>query len=81
MTETLRKALEDSLEEIFAQPGDSLVVLAGDFNQLPDQLVTSLGLTIEFDQPTHEGHCLDKIHASKHVHTVCKAFDSTVKTK
>ena len=80
-TEILRKALEDSLEEIFAQSGDSLVILAGDFNQLPDQVVTSLGLVIEFDQPTHEGHCLDKIFASEHVYTVCRAFDSTVKTK
>ena len=79
--DAIQRALEDSLEEIFSQPGDAMVVLAGDFNQLPDHVVTSLGLMIEFDQPTHEGYCLDKIYASEHVFTICRAFESTVKTK
>ena len=63
-TDDLQKALENSLEEIFSQPGDSLVILGGDFNQLPDQVITSLGLVIEFNQPTHEGNSLDKIYGS-----------------
>ena len=50
-TDDLLHALENSLEEIFSQPGDSLVILAGDFNKLPDQVITSLGLVIEFNQP------------------------------
>ena len=79
--DAIQKALEDSLEEIFSQPGDALIILAGDFNQLPDHVVTSLGLVIEFNQPTHEGHCLDKIYASEHVFTVCRAFESTVKKR
>ena len=74
-------ALESSLEEIFMHHGDSLVILAGDFHQLPEQLITSMGLVIEFNQPTHEGNCLDKIFASEHVYINCKAFTSTVKTK
>ena len=69
------------MEEIFSQPGDFLVILGGDFNQLPDQVITSLGLVIEFNQPTHEGNSLDKIYALEHVYLFCKAFESTVKTK
>ena len=77
----IQRALETSLEEIFTQPGDLLVILAGDFNQLPDHLITSMGLVVEFNQPTHEGNSLDRIYASEHVYSFCRAFQSTVKTK
>ena len=81
LIDDLHTALEGSLEEIFMHHGDSLVILAGDFNQLLEQFITSMGLVIEFNQPTHEGNSLDKIFASEHVYMYCRAFMSTVKTK
>ena len=76
----LRDAIERTLEGIFNQSGDSLVVLGGDFNKLQDEYFLSLGLLVEFNDATHAGHSLDRIYASEHVYSSCYAFDAIVKT-
>ena len=42
--EDIHSALERSLEDIFSRDEDSLIILAGDFNQLPSTFITSIGL-------------------------------------
>ena len=75
----LRDAIERTLEGIFNQSGDSLVVLGGDFNKLQDEYFLSLGLLVEFNDATHAGHSLDRIYVSEHVYSSCYAFDAIVK--
>ena len=78
---TLHFKVTRSIEQIFSMPGDIVVVLAGDFNKLPSDFLTSQGLLVQFDGPTHQGNCLDKIYASENIYDVCIALDSTVITK
>ena len=77
----LKVALESSLKDIFSHSDDAFVVLAGDFNQLPESSVTSLGLTLVFGGQTHLGHCLDKLFASEQLYNHTYAFDSLVFNK
>ena len=51
--EELYKALEESIESLLKRSDDSLIVLAGDFNQMPSSFLTSIGLVEVFDGPTH----------------------------
>ena len=80
-SEELSRALESSLELILSRPGDPLVILAGDFNQMSNQTMLYLGLVAEFNDPTHAGHCLDRIYASEHVYIHCRSIESLVSTK
>ena len=55
--------LIDELDRVFtnllANSDNSLVLLAGDFNQLSDGLITQLGFHSLFSGATHAGHCLE----------------------
>ena len=79
--EDVQHALECSLDDISVGLDDPLVILGGDFNQLPASFVTSLGLQAEFDGPSHGNNCLDRIYTSEHVYDCCRAVESTVSTK
>ena len=58
-----------------------MVILAGDFNKMPDNLITSHGLQLLFDGPTHQCHNLDKIFASEQIYEDITCMDSTINTK
>ena len=76
--EDIHSALERSLEDIFSRDEDSLIILAGDFNQLPSTFITSFGLIEVFLGPTHAGHNLDRIYASENVYSYSRAIESSV---
>ena len=80
-TTEVQTALEYLLEYIFSRNDNSLIILAGDFNQLPDTLISSTGLITVFYGPTHAGHNLDRIYASEDVYTSTRAMISSVSTK
>ena len=61
-------------------PEVTFVTLAGDFNQLPHTSIELLGLMAEFHEPTHAGHCLDRLYSTEPVYINCVAFQSTVST-
>ena len=79
--EEMHSALERSLESIYSRDEDSLIILAGDFNQLQSTFITSIGLVEVFVGPTHAGHDLDRIYATENVYSYSRAIDSSVSTK
>ena len=76
----LISAIEDSLDQFSSMPEVTFVTLAGDFNQLPHTSIELLGLMAEFHEPTHAGHCLDRLYSTEPVYINCVAFQSTVST-
>ena len=73
-------AIEQSLDQFHASPDVDHVIIAGDFNQLSNETVQMLGLNTEFNEPTHAGHCLDRLYSSVPLYTNCKAIQATVST-
>ena len=76
----LLSAIEDSLEQFSSMPDVTFVTLAGDFNQLSHASVVLLDLMAEFHEPTHAGHCLDRLYSTEPVYVNCVAFQSTIST-
>ena len=72
--------LDRALTNILASCDNSLVLIAGDFNQLSDGLITQLGFYSLFSGATHAGHCLDRIYCSEPVICNSKAVLSTIST-
>jgi len=72
--------LDRVLTNILESSDNSLVLLAGDFNQLSDGLITQLGFYSLFSGATHTGHCLDRIYSSEPVTCNSKAVLSTIST-
>jgi len=80
-TSELFAHLEHALGSVLTATDETTVVLAGDFNQLPDITLCQLGLHILFDGITHAGHCLDRIYCSELLPDYqCKAVLSTIAT-
>jgi len=72
--------IDRSIELIVNSSLGTIVILAGDFNQLPDSAVTQLGLHGVFCGPSHAGHCLDRIYATEPIYNNCKCVISTINT-
>ena len=72
--------LDKSLDSVNSVSHNSMVILAGDFNQLPDSKLTDLGLSLSVHIPTHKGHHLDKIFLSQPIYSNIKAVKSSIKT-
>jgi len=73
--------LNGALEYFNSRFADPITVLAGDFNNLSDVDICALGLINIVDQPTHEGHKLDRIYVSKPLYPTVKVISSGIKTK
>ena len=73
-------AFEQSLDQFHASPDVDHVIVAGDFNQLSNETVQMLGLNTEFNEPTHAGHCLDRLYSTVPLYTNCRAIQVTVST-
>ena len=80
-TADLLTCLASTLDDFFAHQSNPLIILAGDFNQLPSEDILGLGLHVEFAGPTHLGHPLDRIYASGPMYGQCSAIKSSIKTK
>ena len=65
----LFKYRDGALEYFNSRFVDPIIVLAGDFNNLSDVNMCALGLINIVDQPTHEGHKLDRIYVSRPLYT------------
>jgi len=73
--------IDSCLDKIKSQCSSSVVIISGDFYQLSDNNVLSLGLLSLVSQPTHKGHCLDRIHCTKPLYrNIIKVFNSAIKT-
>ena len=57
------------------------IIIAGDCNQLHDNIFTELGLLLQSNVATHRGHNLDKIFVSKPLYSNVKAVRSSIKTE
>ena len=75
----IQAAISKSLDEINSLQADLTVILAGDFNQMSDSILLSLGLHSAFSGATHQGHNLDRIYASEPIYKYCMAIKSTIK--
>lgn len=79
--DALMSYLESSLEEICRNYPTALIVLAGDFNQLADQLVCErTGLLSIVHQPTRGQNVLDRIYVSSPSYSVVRVVVSVVKS-
>jgi hypothetical protein len=72
--------LHRTIEHLYDEPEDSVIILGGDFNQIQHSAIQALGLQVEFSEPTHLGHSLDRIYSSVHIYNCCRAFQSAVRT-
>ena len=79
-TDDFLEYLHRTVEQLIDEPGDSVIILGGDFNQIPHFAISALGLQIEFSGPTHLRHPLDRIYSSIHLYNSCRAFQSAVRT-
>ena len=61
--------------------GSVMLILAGDFNQLSNSDILSLGLSDCVYTPTHRGHNLDRVYCSGITYKHFKIVTSTVKTE
>ena len=79
--EMLLNYLELSLEEIVCEHPEILVVLAGDFNQLSDQVVSErTGLMSIVHQPTRGDHILDRVYVSSPSYGIVRVVTSVVRS-
>jgi len=75
-------ALSADIDAIIRLNDHSVIVIAGDFNQLNTQfLVTDYGLTQIVDQPTHGDNYLDKVFVNLPDVYSSVVFKSIIKTK
>jgi len=72
--------LERVTEIILTEPNDTLDILAGDFNQLSDNVLTQLGFVSVFQGATHQGHSLDRIYATEALQYQLRAITSSIST-
>jgi len=77
----LTNFINTSADFIIARDSSSIVIVAGDHNQLSDSIFYDLGLNLYIHAATHKGHCLDKLFASQPVYTNTKTVTSTIKTE
>lgn len=56
--------------------------MEGDFSQLSSVRLLRMGLIVEFDEPTHEGHPLDRTYSpSFELYKECQTVKSAIETK
>jgi len=72
--------LERVTEIILTKTNDTLVILAGDFNQLSDNVLTQLGFVSVFQGASHQGHSLDRIYATEALQYQSRAITSFIST-
>jgi len=80
-TSDLVDFINNSVDFVFTQDSTSIVVVAGDHNQLPDSIFFDLGLDLYIHAPTHKGHFLDKVFATQPIYTTTKTVTSSIKTE
>jgi len=73
--------LETTIASMLMGGSDVVILLAGDFNQLSDSEIISLGLISLVNKPTHMGHFLDRIYCSKPLYNNIKLISSSIPTK
>jgi len=79
--ESLLDYLESAVDEILRDCPDADIVLAGDFNRLPEDLVVlRTGLTQIVHQPTRGASVLDHIYESCPIYTTVRVVTSVLKT-
>ena len=60
--EELVTYISETVDEISDNSSDSVLIIAGDFDQLRDNDFTTMGLINVVEEPTHQGHKLDRIY-------------------
>jgi len=58
----------------------AIIILAGDFNHLPNDDFLSLGLHSLVNLPTHKGHLLDRLYCTQPLYTNIKVITSAINT-
>ena len=79
LLEYLERTIEDFANN--SSSASSVLILAGDFNQLSHDSILEIGLQEAFFSPTHKGHNLDRIYTSIPIYNTVKAIKSTVITE
>jgi Reverse transcriptase (RNA-dependent DNA polymerase) len=76
--------LEQTLDTIISTCVNKIapiIILSGDFNQLDNSNILSMGLQAALYAPTHKGHSLDRIYTSEPLYDNIKVVKSTVTTE
>lgn len=78
-TEEMLNYIEDCIQTIVSNEPQSRIILAGDFNTLPDQIISDItGLINIVNKPTRGPNFLDKIYVSGVKYLKNKVIDSLV---
>src|SRR5688572_28070751 len=73
--------LEQTIEAIATEDPAALIILGGDFNQLPErEVIERTGLIPLVDQPTRGTNILDRLFVSRPCYTDIKILSSAIKT-
>jgi len=76
------ETLSSDIESIMEQDHNSIVVIAGDFNQLDTSFLTNdLGLVQIVDKPTHGNNLIDKVFVNRPDMYTATVLASILKTK
>jgi len=76
----LIKHLQLTIDSIMDSDDLAIIVLYGDFNQLRDDSMQAMELISVIDEPTHQGHKLDRIYTSQPLFINYKVVQSTINT-
>ena len=79
-TQDLIQYLLNCIDYIETNNDNAIIIIGGDFNKLPDNELLTRGLLSIVNQPTHQGHCLDKIFTSRFIYSNVKTMSSNIKT-
>ena len=72
--------LSNIIDTIANVDAKAAVILTGDFNQLGDESFKDMGLLSLVNEPTHQGHILDRLYTSQPIYNSCKVVTSTIVT-
>jgi hypothetical protein len=73
--------IDSSVKQIESLDSNAAIVIAGDFNQIPNNSIENIGLLNIVNVPTHLGHFLDRIYCSRVMYQHVKAVKASVFTK
>jgi hypothetical protein len=80
-TDELLSHIESVIDGLNNSNPNSLIIVAGDLNQLSNDKMCALGLLSIVKEPTHAGHLLDRIYTSEPIFPNVKVLKSAINTK
>ena len=81
-TKTFIKFIQDTIDFLVTNATNEVptIILAGDFNSMPNEAIIDSGLFLVTREPTHRNNYLDRIYTNENVFSHVKVIKSTIFT-